>query len=359
MPNPAWIDLSAAGALRGRVAAPAASAVRDGRGGDGDGSAGGFASSVLRERASAAASAAVRSPEKEKGADDATVAVQVELQPAADAAVASPEPDVLRGPVYTAAEVFQCQEESLFYSQVLEKMLPVVTRREALRRNGSGARSGSGAGGGWGWPSQAVAGTSGADPAAAEGGAQPQAGETRSLKVVEFGTGDGKPVISALMKTSFDGVVYGFELNPISASLARDNAGACGLSEQYQITTGCFYKGTSAPSSPAAGAVCLIANPPYLPAPDSNILMPELHGGADGAELTRDLLSLGFPYVVLLVASFSNPASVLHHAAAEGYRVVDFQMTPLPFGTYSSEPKASLEGLDDKDNNRTNQLETR
>ncbi len=34
-------------------------------------------------------------------------------------------------------------------------------------------------------------------------------------------------------------------------------------------------------------AGCLIANPPYIPAPDNNILMPALHGGEDGANLTR------------------------------------------------------------------------
>ena len=34
-------------------------------------------------------------------------------------------------------------------------------------------------------------------------------------------------------------------------------------------------------------ASCLIANPPYIPAPDDNILMPALYGGEDGANLTR------------------------------------------------------------------------
>lgn len=53
----------------------------------------------------------------------------------------------------------------------------------------------------------------------------------------------------------------------------------------------------------------------------------------------QDLLALGFPYAVLLMSSYSNPVSVLRHAAAEGYRVVDFQVTSLAFGTYSSEPK--------------------
>lgn len=54
-----------------------------------------------------------------------------------------------------------------------------------------------------------------------------------------------------------------------------------------QVHTGCFYTGTRSPDSPAAGAAALVSNPPYLPAPDADILMPELHGGSDGAGLTR------------------------------------------------------------------------
>lgn len=45
---------------------------------------------------------------------------------------------------------------------------------------------------------------------------------------------------------------------------------------------------------------------------------------------------------MLLVSSYSHPASVLAHAAACGYRVVDFLVTPLPFGTYSSQPKVGI-----------------
>ncbi len=62
---------------------------------------------------------------------------------------------------------------------------------------------------------------------------------------------------------------------------------------------------------------------------------------------SQDLLSQGFPYAVLLVSSYSHPASVLAHAAACGYRVVDFLVTPLPFGTYSSQPKVRDWGLED------------
>ncbi|KAG2454859.1 hypothetical protein HYH02_000690 [Chlamydomonas schloesseri] len=251
------------------------------------------------------------------------------------------------GRSFTAAEVFQCAEESLFYSQALEKLLPIAVQRHAQRGGGGieapPAASASN-------PSSSARGnsTSGAEAGSSNDGAigggssgSGCSGSTGAagFKVVEFGTGDGTPVVNALMKTKFDGVVHGFELNPTSAELAREHAAAFGLQDRYQVHTGCFYAGTRSPGSPAAGAGCLVSNPPYLPAPDADILMPELHGGSDGAGLTRDLLSLRYPYAMLLVASYSNPAAVLRHAAAAGYRVVDFLVTPLPFGTYSSQPK--------------------
>ena len=49
-----------------------------------------------------------------------------------------------------------------------------------------------------------------------------------------------------------------------------------------QIHNSCFFQGMR--DIPAS---CLIANPPYIPAPDNQILMPALHGGVDGANLTR------------------------------------------------------------------------
>ena len=49
-----------------------------------------------------------------------------------------------------------------------------------------------------------------------------------------------------------------------------------------QVHNSCFFEG-------ARTLECgtLVANPPYIPAPDDDILMPALHGGVDGANLTR------------------------------------------------------------------------
>lgn len=152
--------------------------------------------------------------------------------------------------------------------------------------------------------------------------------------VVEFGSGDGTPVVRCLSKAHFDGVIHGFELNPKAATLAQQHASRLHLSHKYQVHNTDFYEGIQ-----QLQADCLIANPPYIPAPDNDILMPALHGGVDGANLTRDLMSLGFNSAVLLISSYANPVKTLQHAREEGYHVTDYMVTPLPFGYYSSEPK--------------------
>jgi len=48
------------------------------------------------------------------------------------------------------------------------------------------------------------------------------------------------------------------------------------------VHNSCFFEGAR---TLACGT--LVANPPYIPAPDDDILMPALHGGSDGANLTR------------------------------------------------------------------------
>lgn len=81
----------------------------------------------------------------------------------------------------------------MFYSQVVAKMLPIVARRQALR-GGTGRRSS---------PLQTSALGGGYDTRAVvrEQCGAGDSGDDEPLKVVEFGTGDGKPVINALLET--------------------------------------------------------------------------------------------------------------------------------------------------------------
>lgn len=151
--------------------------------------------------------------------------------------------------------------------------------------------------------------------------------------VVEFGSGDGTPVINALMRSRFNSIVYGYELNPSAYDVARARIAQCNLNRKYVIHNESFFDAVRPKAS------YLIANPPYIPAPDNQICMPLLHGGCDGGGITNQLLTLGYDHVMVLVSSYSNPVNTIHCALKQGYSVADFMLTPLKFGYYSSEPK--------------------
>lgn len=89
----------------------------------------------------------------------------------------------------------------------------------------------------------------------------------RSL--VEFGAGDGSPVISALLKsTKAPGAmptINAYEIGASAAQLATARAASVGLGDVYRVHNGCFWKGAVQDGKPEDK--CLIANPPYIPAP--------------------------------------------------------------------------------------------
>ena len=151
--------------------------------------------------------------------------------------------------------------------------------------------------------------------------------------VVEFGAGDGSPVIKSLLNTSFEGTIHGFELNYLAANIARAQIQEYELSDKYIIHNSSFF--TS--DLPKGGY--LISNPPYLPAEDDRIYQPLLHGGRDGSRIARQLLSLGYENVLLMVSSYSHPVGLIEYALEEGYNVANFMVSPLSFGYYSSELK--------------------
>jgi methylase of polypeptide subunit release factors len=155
----------------------------------------------------------------------------------------------------------------------------------------------------------------------------------KSECVVEFGSGDGSPVINSLLRTRFDGTIQGFELNTSAWKAANSTIDEYNLTHKYVIYNSSLFE------SEQPQAEYLIANPPYLPAPDNDIYMPLLFGGIDGATVTNELLSLGYDKVLLLVSSYSNPKSTIDHAKENGYSVSKFLVLPLKFGYYSSEPK--------------------
>jgi len=163
--------------------------------------------------------------------------------------------------------------------------------------------------------------------------------------VVEFGSGDGSPVINSLLRNQFEGIVHGFELNPNAWKVANSTIDEYNLNTKYIIDNSCLF------ASNQPEAEYLVANPPYLPAPDNDIYIPLLFGGTDGAAITNQLLSLGYDNVVLLVSSYSNPKSTIIHAQENDYCVNNFTIMPLKFGYYSSEPKVKqhIEEMRDND----------
>lgn len=184
---------------------------------------------------------------------------------------------------YSPNKVFFCPEESQFYSQCLEKMV--------LRYC------------------------------------------THLDSIVEFGAGDGSPIIDCLLKTKFDGSIQGYELNSAACKLAQSRIEQYQLKHKYIIHNKCFFKNSPSDAS------YLIANPPYLPAPDDNLYMPSLHGGTDGATITKRLLSVGCENVLLMISAYSNPIETINYAIDQNYQVIDFMISPLKFGYYSCEPK--------------------
>jgi predicted RNA methylase len=156
--------------------------------------------------------------------------------------------------------------------------------------------------------------------------------------VVELGTGDAS-AIAEVVRHLPRLRVRGFDISADSVDRARVNVAARGVSDRYTVELGDFFDQADAAGGPPVGTV--IANPPYLPAPDRDILMPELWGGIHGNDLVLQLLKAGYENAVVAVASYADPATTVATATDLGYRVANFLATGLDYGRYSSEPKVA------------------
>jgi hypothetical protein len=154
--------------------------------------------------------------------------------------------------------------------------------------------------------------------------------------VVELGTGDATAiadVVAGLPELR----VRSFDISAPSVQKARENIAARGVADRYTVELGDFFDGADSAGAPVVSTV--IANPPYIPAPDRDILMPELWGGVHGNDLVLQLLKAGYRNVVVAVPSYSDPGSTVATAGDLGYRVANFLAMGLDYGPYSSEPK--------------------
>ncbi|MGZ4657479.1 MAG: methylase [Blastococcus sp.] len=154
--------------------------------------------------------------------------------------------------------------------------------------------------------------------------------------VVELGTGDAT-AIAEVVAGMPDLRVRSFDISPQSVEKARLNIAARGVADRYAVELGDFFDSADSSGGPTVSTV--ISNPPYIPAPDRDILMPELWGGVRGNDLLIQLLKAGYDNVIAAVASYADPVDTVRTAADLGYRVANFLAMGLDFGPYSNEPK--------------------
>jgi hypothetical protein len=156
--------------------------------------------------------------------------------------------------------------------------------------------------------------------------------------VVELGTGDAS-AIAEVVRSLPDLRVRGYDISAPSVERARENIAARGVADRYTVELGDFFDRADSAGGPPVSTV--IANPPYIPAPDRDILMPELWGGVHGNDLALQLLKAGYENVIVAVPSYSDPVTTVATAGDLGYRVANFLAMGLDFGPYSSEPKVA------------------
>jgi hypothetical protein len=156
--------------------------------------------------------------------------------------------------------------------------------------------------------------------------------------VVELGSGDAS-AIAEIVRGLPALRVRGFDISDVSVERARANIAERGVGDRYTVELGDFFDQADSAGGPPVSTV--IANPPYIPAPDRDILMPELWGGRTGNDLSLQLLKAGYENVIVAVPSYSDPLTVVRTANDLGYRAVNFLAMGLDFGPYSSEPKVA------------------
>jgi methylase of polypeptide subunit release factors len=154
--------------------------------------------------------------------------------------------------------------------------------------------------------------------------------------VDELGTGDAT-AIADVVRSLPDLRVRSYDISAPSVEAARANIAERGVADRYTVELGDFFDQANSAASPPVATV--ISNPPYIPAPDRDIRMPELWGGVRGNDLVLGLLKAGYDNVITAVASYSDPGTTIATATDLGYRVANFLAMGLDFGQYSNEPK--------------------
>src|SRR3954449_1534824 len=137
----------------------------------------------------------------------------------------------------------------------------------------------------------------------------------------EVGSGDARAI--AHVVRAVPGLsVHGTDISASSVARARQTIAGLGVEDRYTVELGDFFAWADSPAGRRTSTV--IANPPYIPAPDGDILMPELWGGWYGNDLALRLLEAGFDHLLVALPSYSDPAATLACARRLGYRTANF-----------------------------------
>ena len=149
--------------------------------------------------------------------------------------------------------------------------------------------------------------------------------------VVELGTGDATAIADVVARPARTCACAA------TTSARRRVAAGAGQHRRARasptgtrVELGDFFDQADAAGGPPVSTV--ISNPPYIPAPDRDILMPELWGGVHGNDLVLQLLKAGYDNVIAAVASYSDPGTTVRTAADLGYRVANFLAMGLDYG---------------------------
>lgn len=148
---------------------------------------------------------------------------------------------------------------------------------------------------------------------------------SQPLRVLDLCTGSGCLAILAALrfpKAQVDAV----ELSPDALEVARRNVGAYGLNERVNLLEGDLL-------SPLTGRRydLVIANPPYVAAPEVATFAPEYAaeprmahvGGADGLELVRRILDG--------IGAHLSPGGALVMEVGTGHEIIAAEYAHLPF----------------------------
>ena len=129
--------------------------------------------------------------------------------------------------------------------------------------------------------------------------------------VAELGSGDAR-AIAHVVRAVPGLTVHGTDISAASVARARQTIDHLGVADRYTVELGDFFAWADSPAGARISTV--IANPPYIPAPDGDIRMPELWGGVRGNDLVLRLLKAGYDNVITAVASYSDPETTVRTA---------------------------------------------